>query len=106
MYYEKTRQMEYLIDIMKQEDWEQVRAIYIEGIRTGNATFESDAPDWEKWDSSHLKEHRLVVRDGDRLLAWAALSPVSNRCVYSSVAEVSLYVAAAYRSKGVGSALL
>ncbi len=98
--------MKYLIDIMKQEDWEQVRSIYLEGIRTGNSTFESNAPDWEKWDSSHLPDHRLVVREGNRILAWAALSPVSSRCVYSGVAELSLYVTAECRGKGVGSVLL
>jgi L-amino acid N-acyltransferase YncA len=98
--------MEYLIDIMRPGDWEQVRLIYLEGINTGNATFESDAPDWEKWDLAHLPEHRLVVRKGHRILAWAALSPVSDRCVYSGVAELSLYVAAGYKGKRIGSALL
>jgi phosphinothricin acetyltransferase len=98
--------MQYIIDSMKPEDWQKVRSIYLEGIGTGNSTFEPDAPDWDKWDSTHLREHRLVVRDGDRILAWAALSPVSNRCVYSGVAELSLYVAAAHRGKGIGSALL
>jgi phosphinothricin acetyltransferase len=98
--------MEYLTDIMKPEDWQQVRSIYLEGIATGNSTFEADAPDWEKWDSAHLPEHRLVVREGDSILAWAALSPVSSRCVYSGVAELSLYVAAGHRGKGIGSALL
>jgi len=98
--------MEYLTDIMKPEDWQQIRSIYLEGIATGNSTFEADVPGWEKWDSAHLPEHRLVVREGDRILAWAALSPVSSRCVYSGVAELSLYVAARHRGKGIGSALL
>ncbi len=98
--------MEYLIDMMKPGDWQQVRSIYIEGIRTGNSTFEADAPDLDKWDSTHLREHRLVVRGHDHILAWAALSPISNRCVYSGVAELSLYVAAAHRGEGIGSALL
>jgi L-amino acid N-acyltransferase YncA len=98
--------MKYLIDIMKPEDWEQVRSIYLEGIGTGNSTFESDAPDWEKWDIAHLAEHRLVVREGNRILAWAALSPVSTRCVYSGIAELSLYVAGEHRHKGMGSILL
>jgi phosphinothricin acetyltransferase len=98
--------MKYLIDIMKRRDWEQVRSIYLEGIGTGNSTFESDAPDWERWDSGHLPDHRLVVREGDRILAWAALSPVSTRSVYAGVVELSLYVAAEHRGKGIGSALL
>ncbi len=98
--------MENLIDIMKPEDWEQVRTIYLGGIGTGNSTFEADAPDWDKWDSAHLLEHRLVIREDDTILAWAALSPVSSRCVYSGVAELSLYVAAAHRGKGIGSTLL
>ena len=91
---------------MRREDWEQVCSIYLEGIGTGNSTFESNAPDWERWDSGHLPDHRLVVREGDRVLAWAALSPVSTRSVYSGVAELSLYVAAENRGKGAGSELL
>jgi phosphinothricin acetyltransferase len=98
--------MQYLIDTMKPEDWEQVRSIYLDGIGTGNSTFESEAPEWEKWDSAHLRQHRLVVREGKRVLAWAALSPVSTRCVYSGVAELSLYVSAGHRGKGMGSELL
>ncbi len=98
--------MEYLIDTMKPEDWEQIRSIYLEGIATGNSTFEADAPDWDKWDTAHLQEHRLVVREGDRIVAWAALSPISTRCIYSGVAELSIYVAAKHRGKGIGSILL
>ncbi len=100
------KKMEYVIDRMRREDWEQVRSIYLEAIGTGHSTFEVEAPDWNKWDSTHLSEHRLVMRAGNRVLAWAALSPVSSRCVYSGVAELSLYVAAEHRGKGIGSALL
>jgi len=98
--------MEYVIDIMRPEDWPQVRSIYREGIGTGNSTFEADAPDWDKWDAAHLRGNRLVVRNGDAILAWAALAPVSARRVYSGVAELRLYVDGAHRGKGVGSALL
>ena len=98
--------MKYVTDSMGPEDWEQVRSIYLEGIGTGNSTFEADAPDWDKWDSAHLYEPRLVIRAGHRVLAWAALSPVSSRRVYSGVAEISLYVAAGHRGKGIGSVIL
>ena len=98
--------MEYVVENMDLGDWERVRAIYLEGIATGHSTFEADAPDWEKWDSDHLKQPRLVARGQDSVLGWAALSPVYNRCVYTGVAEVSLYVGAMYRGQSIGSALL
>jgi phosphinothricin acetyltransferase len=98
--------MNYIIDDMRTEDWEQVRAIYLEGIATGLATFETDAPTWEKWDAGHLRKMRLVAREGDAILGWAALSPVSDRCVYGGVAEVSVYVGERGRGRGVGRALL
>jgi len=98
--------MDYTIDNMKPSDWEQVRSIYEEGILTGNATFETEAPDWEEWNASHLLETRLVARTGDLLVGWAALSAVSTRCVHSGVAEVSIYIGERYRGKGVGRALL
>ncbi len=98
--------MEFIIDGMKKENWDSVRAIYKEGIDTGNATFEENAPSWEKWDSSHLMKCRLVARAGDAILGWVALSPVSSRCSYQGVAEVSLYVNEKYRGLGVGTALL
>src|SRR5437016_4004507 len=78
---------------MSRQDWEAVCAIYIEGIHTGNATFEKAAPEWERWDAGHLQTCRLVARSGDDVLGWAALGPVSGRCVYAGVAEVSVYVA-------------
>ena len=86
-------------------DWPAVRAIYEEGIATGNATFDQEAPSWETWDAAHLKAHRLVFRD-DHVLGWAALSGVSDRCCYAGVAELSLYVAAAARGRGIGRSLL
>ena len=82
------------------------RAIYREGIATGNATFEKSAPEWEKWDNAHLRACRLVARAGREVLGWAALTPVSGRCVYAGVAEVSVYVAGRARGQGIGLALL
>jgi L-amino acid N-acyltransferase YncA len=98
--------MEYKIETMKREDWDQVRAIYEEGIATGNATFEPAVPDWEKWDSAHVAEPRLVVRVNGQVAAWAALSRVSARKVYAGVAELTIYVGEKFRGKGIGDALL
>lgn len=91
---------------MRPFDWAEVKAIYLEGIATGHATFETDAPSWEDWDNAHLPFARLVARDGQRISGWAALSPVSRREAYSGVAEVSVYVAAKNRNAGVGRVLL
>jgi len=91
---------------MRAGDWEQVRSIYLEGIAAGNSTFETQAPSWEKWDAGHLQFARLVTRDGDKVLGWAALSPVSKRSVYRGVAELTVYVTASARGQGVGRALL
>ncbi len=99
---------EYIIDTMRADDWERVRAIYIEGINTGHATFEIDAPTFEQWDAKHLCACRLVARHNPqgRVSGWAALSPVSSRCVYAGVAEVSVYIAEAARGHGIGRTLL
>jgi L-amino acid N-acyltransferase YncA len=87
--------------------WPAVRAIYEAGIATGNATFETQAPMWEAWDKGHLAHSRLVALAPDgTVLGWAALSPVSGRCVYGGVAEISVYIAAEARGQGVGRQLL
>ncbi len=91
---------------MRPADWERVRTIYLEGIATGHATFEAEAPDWKKWDQNHLAEPRLVAKSGDQVVGFAVLGRVSFRKVYAGVAEVSVYVEKQYVGQGVGSALL
>ena len=98
--------MDYIIDKMSEKDWNEVASIYLEGIKTGKATFQSDIPTWEQWNASHVTSCRLVVRLEDKIAGWAALSPTSSRCVYAGVAEVSVYVGEAYRGMGLGKALL
>ncbi len=94
------------VERMRDSDWPAVRAIYEEGLATGQASFETVAPDWEAWDANHRPDGRLVARQGEQVIGWAALSPVSRRPVYRGVAEVSVYVAAAARARGAGRALL
>jgi len=100
--------MSFAILHMLPEHWPSVREIYGQGIATGNATFETELPDWQKWDSNHRKDCRLVAAEAgsDSILGWAALSPVSARRVYAGVAEISVYVAATARGRGVGKELL
>jgi L-amino acid N-acyltransferase YncA len=86
--------------------WEEIKTIYEEGIKTGNATFELHAPDWTTWDGGHLREARIIAIEDKHALGWAALSPGSGRCVYGGVAEVSVYVKAEARGNGLGKQLL
>src|SRR4051794_33608866 len=90
---------------LRSTDWPEVAEIYEDGIRTGNATFETDAPSFEAWDAAH-PDIRLVAQLDGAIAGWAALSPVSGRCCYRGVAENSVYVAARARGRGVGRALL
>jgi phosphinothricin acetyltransferase len=98
--------MDVTIRPLSPSDWPAVRAIYLEGIATGNATFERDAPEWDAFTAAHMEEGRLVASIQSGIAGWAALSRVSGRCVYAGVAEVSVYVAADARRSGVGMALL
>lgn len=91
---------------MTYADWPFVARIYSEGIATGVATFETQVPDWEHWNRAHLSACRLVAHSKGPPLAWAALSPVSSRCVYGGVMEVSVYVGENARGQGLGYQLL
>lgn len=88
------------------EDWKPVAEIYRQGIETGNATFQTEVPDWEKWDSSHLKTCRVVACHESEIVGWAALTSVSSRCVYAGVAEVSVYISTNYQGQKIGRKLL
>ena len=87
-------------------DWPQVSLIYQKGIKTGNATFQTTAPAWEDWNASHLAACRIVAQSNGEIIGWAALTPVSSRCVYAGVAEVSVYVDPEHSGKGIGLILL
>lgn len=91
---------------METGDWASVSQIYNEGIATGFATFEKDIPTYKNWDSAHIKTCRLVAEHDNSVLGWAALSPVSSRCVYGGIGEVSVYVGQNSRGMGIGKLLI
>lgn len=91
---------------MQPEDWQEVSKIYKEGIVTGMATFEKEVPEYNAWNNAHLDHCRIVATKNNDILGWAALSPVSSRCVYGGVGEVSVYVSQNSRGEGVGSLLM
>jgi phosphinothricin acetyltransferase len=95
-----------ILDKMLPADWEAVKQIYEEGIATGNATFQQQAPNWEEWNNDHLSHSRIIAKEDGTILGWAALTGVSGRCVYAGVAEVSVYVSDKARGKGLGKKLL
>lgn len=95
-----------MIREMKKEDWERVARIYRQGVEHGISTFNTECPSYEAWDASHNKECRFVEEEDGKVVGWVALSPVSGRCAYRGVVEVSIYIDDAYHGKGIGSRLL
>lgn len=91
---------------MSEKDWPEVSLIYQQGIDTGLATLQPDCPSWPEWDQAHLKICRLAATEEEQVIGWAALTPVSGRCVYAGVAEVSVYIAPDRWGQGTGKALL
>lgn len=84
----------------------QIANIYRQGLETGHATFETTVPSWEDWDKGKLSHSRLAAVSNDTVVGWAALSAVSDRCVYGGVAELSIYIANDHKGKGIGKALM
>ncbi|MET2985314.1 GNAT family N-acetyltransferase [Aureibaculum conchae] len=98
--------MEIQLRAMSATDWANVVEIYKEGIATGNATFQQEVPNYMEWDNNHLKNCRIVAIFKNKIVGWAALSPVSSRCVYGGVAEVSVYVLSKFSGQKIGTKLL
>ena len=94
------------VEPLRAGHWPEVARIYAEGVASRNATFETSVPSWQDWDRAHLAEHRFVAIENGAVLGWAALVPVSDRCVYAGVVENSVYVAETAQGRGVGRALL
>ena len=91
---------------LQPDDWPEVARIYGEGIQTGNATFETQVPSWKDWDRAHLGAHRFVAEREGRVCGWIAAAPVSSRCCYAGVAELSVYIGEEARGQGIGAELL
>jgi phosphinothricin acetyltransferase len=91
---------------MRADDWPAVQAIFVEGIATRAATFETEPPDYESFDAGHLADHRLVAVEDGRVVGWVTLAPKSSRACYAGVTESSVYVAESARGRGVGRALM
>ncbi len=87
-------------------DWPAVAEIYRQGIESGNATFETEVPDWESWNAARHPDCRIVAELGGEVAGYAGLSPVSGRCVYGGVCEVMIYIAESARGRGLGGRLL
>lgn len=106
--YTKGEKMSNGINIRKMEDndWDEVKKIYWQGIETGNGTFEKETPEWEKWDRVHHKNCRLIAEIDNKIVGFAVLQPVSQRSCYYGVAEVSVYVEENSRGKGIGEKVL
>lgn len=94
------------IRLMVEEDWSQVKQIYLNGIATGNATFETQAPEWTEWKQNHDMRCTIVADLDAVIMGWASLSPVSDRCVYTGVGENSVYVHSDFKEQGLGKLLL
>lgn len=98
--------MNYIIEEMTANDWEEVSQIYYEGILTQNATFQNEVPTWVEWDESHLKICRFVAKQNEIIVGWVALSPISKRPVFKGVAEDSIYIKEGFKGQGVATLLM
>ncbi len=91
---------------LKKEDWAEVTLIYKQGLETENASFQSEVSNWSNWNDEHIATCRIVAELNDKIIGWSALSPVSDRCIYGGVAEVSVYVASNNAGQKIGTELL
>lgn len=94
------------IKLITKDNFPDVVEIYKQGLVTHIATFQNALPQWEEWDKGHLNFCRISIYEDNKMLGWTALTPVSSRCVYTGVAEVSVYVSQEERGKGIGKILL
>lgn len=95
-----------MIREMNVKDWAQVEKIYLQGIEKGVATFNTKSPSYEEWNNEHIDRCRFVYVDGEKVVGWAALSPISSRCVFKGCVEMSVYIDNEYQGRGIGTKLV
>jgi phosphinothricin acetyltransferase len=92
-------------------DLDAIFAIYNEEVLHGTATFDTE-PRVRGIDNGWLTDRDparhpvLVAEDAGVLAGWGSLGPWSARGGYARTAEVSVYVDAGHRRRGVGRVLL
>jgi len=89
-----------------QDDFPPIAEIYLQGIKTGQATFETAVPSWEQWNAKYLETCRLVAVENGNVIGFTVLHQISKRECYSGVCEESIYIHEAWRGKGIGKRLL
>ena len=95
-----------MIRNLRPDDAARVLQIYQQGLDSGEASFETEAPDWRGFDNKYHEFSRLVSERDEQVQGWAALAPVSARACYRGVAEISIYVAAEQMGRGIGTELM
>ena len=91
---------------MEPEDWSAVSRIYLEGIATEHATFQTTCPPYSAWDASHAKECRLVLLADGVIAGVDGVAPGGPALVLPRRCEVSIYVGEQFRGHGLGYHLL
>ena len=98
--------MEIVVRPLIKQDWDSVSKIYADGLATGLATFETEIPDWEIWNSKYVDSCRIVATLNEKVVGFAVISLVSRREVYKGVAEVIVYVDKDFKRQNIGEILL
>jgi phosphinothricin acetyltransferase len=101
----------WLIREATEEDLPAITAIFNEAILHSTSSFyiqPRSRSQQEAWFKEHGGRHPVLVAQAPsgRVVGWGALSVWNQRCAYAGTAEVSVYVEAAFRRQGAGSALL
>jgi L-amino acid N-acyltransferase YncA len=91
------------------EDLPMITEIYNDAIIKTVATFDTKLKSIEEqkeWFETHGERHPILVAEiENKVVGWASLSKWSDRCAYSDVAEISLYIEEGYRGRGIGKKL-